>query len=123
MILYRYEAVQHASVGYDGEYFRPSYPCPRIELREFVTQKETPGGYWIDIIYGKPRWVSRTGRKRYAYPTKEEAMVNYVKRTEKHVSMLRSRLETAEIALERARLMQNNQSDDKMKEEIEKEFI
>ena len=129
MKFYRYEAVQYANIDHDGEYCRPSFPCPRIELREFNVHKETPKGYWIgygtpDGFMGKSRWISKiSGRKRYAYPTKEEAMVNYVKRTEKHIYLLRSQLETAEIALERALAIQNNVSASKIKEEIEKEFI
>jgi len=80
-------------MGYDGEYESPKFPNPKVELREYNLWKETPKGYWIG--YGNPkklddggRWVSKTARKRFAYPTKEEALVNFIKRNERRVKIL-----------------------------------
>ena len=57
---------------------------------EFDIIRETEKGYWIATGYvwhgdvegyeGPQKWVSKTGKKRYAYPTKQEAMVNYIAR-------------------------------------------
>lgn len=106
MKFYRYEAVSYAS-GFSG------FSSMRIELREFNLHKETPKGYWIgygyyasDMLRGYSRWVSKTGLKRYAYPTKEEAMTNYIKRTEKRVKILRGQLRNTEDALKIALKME-----------------
>lgn len=110
MIFYRYEAVQYANIDHDGEYVRPYYPNPTIELRKYNLHKETLKGYWIgyghpDGFHGDSRWVSKTARKRYAYPTKEEAMLNYIKRTKRRIEILRAQLKISEIALNKAKGM------------------
>lgn len=71
-----------------------------VELKKYKLVKETPKGYWITndwdygIIYFK-RWIPKKSLKRHAYPTKEEAMKNYIKRTEKYTSILKGRLADA----------------------------
>ena len=50
----------------------------------YRVQKETDKGKWINS-YGTDKWVSNTSKKRYAYPTKEEALVGFVKRKEKQL--------------------------------------
>ena len=104
MKFYRYEAQ-----SYSGQ-FSSSI---KVELREFNLHKETPKGYWIgygyyasDMLRGHSRWVSKTGLKRYAYPTKEEAMTNYIKRTEKRVKILKRQLFDTEYALKIAQKME-----------------
>lgn len=103
MKFYRYEAVQYAVHDHDGEFISPLFPDPKVELREYVLIKETPKGYWIGIggfssFYWK-QWVSKTAKKRYAYPTKEEALLNYIKRTERRIKILKNQLLTSELAL------------------------
>lgn len=90
MTFYRYVIVD---MGYD-------YPCPEIRLHKFFLVKETPKGYWIRPSHSlKQRWISKTSKKRYAYPTKEEAAVNLKKRTEIYVGILERKLANAKIAL------------------------
>lgn len=109
MKFYRYEARVYAELDRDGEFVSPQIPNPKIELMEFNLHKETPKGYWIG--YGHPdnglqsydRWVSKTSLKRYAYPTKEEALNNYILRTEKRIKILKSHLEICEYALIKAK--------------------
>jgi hypothetical protein len=70
----------------------------RVQLKEriFFVEKETPKGYWIvEQHCAKRRWVSKYGRKRYAYPTKEEALRSLRRRKELHVEYARVNLETA----------------------------
>ncbi len=83
MKFYRYEIMIHPDhVG--------------IALGEFEMITETPKGYWIGIklLYSKTdkwiekHWVSKTSRKRYAYPTKEEALIGYIKRTKHRMGIL-----------------------------------
>jgi len=84
-----------------------------IDLITMYLDKETPCGYWItkdhpDNEYQflhrgeKRRWVSKTTRKRFAYPTKEQAMYNYIKRKERHALILSARLDEVKIRLTRA---------------------
>jgi hypothetical protein len=105
---YRYEAVQYSTTDYDGELISPIYPNPRLELREFTAFSETPKGFWIGYDWAdKPhKWVSKTSVKRFAYPTKEEALANFIKRTEKRIDILDWQLKHCRYALESAIYMQ-----------------
>lgn len=105
---YRYEARVYAVVGSDGDFELPRIPNPKIELMTYNLHKETPKGYWIgyghpDEIHGDSRWVSKTTKKRYAYPTKAEAMNNYIKRTERRIKILESHLLKSKYGLMNAK--------------------
>lgn len=109
-VFYRYEARTYAVLDRDGDYVSPLFPDPKIELMTFNLHKETPKGYWIghglyapDNLRANSTWVSKTAKKRYAYPTKEEAMNNYLKRTERRIKILKNELLTCEIALRKAK--------------------
>ena len=103
---YRYEAITYAVMGGDGDYKAPTIPDPVIRLNTFYLVKETTKGYWINYSFGslngKPVWVSKTSKKRYAYPTKSEALNNFIKRTERRVSILQAHLNTCQAALYKA---------------------
>ena len=97
MNFYRYEAVEYAEHDIDGELVSPTFSNPKLELREYNLFKETLKGYWIG--YYNPfgvrlgewqKWVSKTSKKRFAYPTKEEALINFIKRTERRIGILGS---------------------------------
>ena len=103
---FRYEAVQYASIDYgDGGYIKDlPFQYIKLELKEYNLWKETPKGYWIG--YGMPdklndggRWVSKTAKKRFAYPTKKEAIVNFIKRTEKRVNILSNQIISCKSSL------------------------
>ena len=104
MKFYRYETVTYAS---GDEYFE-SHGITKLEIREYNLYKETPKGYWIGYGYlgklsSKGKWVSKTSKKRYAYPTKEEAIVNYIKRTEKRIGFLNNNLHQCKKGIELAK--------------------
>lgn len=90
---YRYDYVD---MGYD-------YPDPRIELYTFSLVCETPKGYWIvkntSFMPGRRRWIPKESRSRYAYPTKQEALINFIKRKEKYKQILKWKLEACQKAL------------------------
>ena len=121
MQFYRYEAVVYASMSSDdGDYgyssaFRNS---PKLVLHTYNLHKETPKGYWIgsgfyapDMLRGYSRWVSKTALKRYAYPTKEEALNNYIKRTEKRIKILKTHLWDCEYGLKLAKTLEKTQKE------------
>ena len=104
MKFYRYETVQYASMDVDGEYCSSPYPNPKLELSIYNMLAETPKGYWIgygkiDGLHNRFKWVSKTARKRFAYPTKEEALHNFIKRTEKRLSILEYQAISCKVGL------------------------
>jgi hypothetical protein len=101
---YRYETYVQASTDHNGEYVNSTVPFPVLVVREMNLYKETPKGYWIgfgtpETLHGGKRWVSKTGKKRYAYPTKEEALHNFIRRKKKQIQITKYILELAQAAL------------------------
>lgn len=95
-------------------YDRAGYKTEIIVLHEFNIIKHTPKGYWIGnatIKYSNGmlgshlycnRWVSKHGRKRFAYPLKEEALRNFIARKKKEIEFTEYKLTRARKALELA---------------------
>lgn len=111
--LYRYED-SHVSCPYRD---RPS-------LFTFTVIRETPYHYIIEDCW---RWawhsasssglrrVRKEGKNIYAWDTKKKAMFNYMKRKEKQVKILESRLADAEANLKLAqRLYESGDYEDKI---------
>jgi len=68
-----------------------------VELVQHKVLEETPNGYWI-FFYGRKRfrkWVSKSGKSRYAYPDKDQAWVNFQKRSEKALMITKQQFENA----------------------------
>ena len=69
--------------------------------------KETPKGYWIrpEGEYGrysgaaKKKWVSKTARNRFAYPTEKEAVMNFFYRKKRQIKILEVQLDSAKTDL------------------------
>lgn len=72
----------------------------RVRVQEIVYDlvKETPKGYWIDW-WGDKKWVSKTTKKRWAYPTREEAKTNFIARKNRQIEILTDKLKDAKDAL------------------------
>lgn len=68
-----------------------------IVLKSYLAHRETPKGYWI--YADTERFVLKEAKKRFAYPTKEAALLNFALRTEKRVKFLRLYLAVSEMAL------------------------
>ena len=91
MKFYRYEETRVANIGV------------RVHLREWKLLKETPKGYWIvpewdDSAYHK-KWVSNSSKKRFAYPSEEDAMKNFIARKKRQIEILKYKLKDARDAL------------------------
>jgi hypothetical protein len=98
MNFYRYEDIN----TYDG---------PRIVEKTYNLVKETTHGYWINNIFlffgeGK-RWVSKTSRKRFAYPTKNEALQSFIARKTRQITILQYNLKRAQESLQLATIQAN----------------
>lgn len=109
MKFYRYEWVEYASMHDDDyNYVRPS-PNPKIRITVFKLLKETKKGYWIAYSsFSDPwkKWVSKESKKRFAYPSKEEALNNFVKRTTVRMSYLQHTIDCCKIALREANFIE-----------------
>jgi len=106
MKFYKYERQDHYYTDEYSDYAYYSYTS--IELKTFDLIKETPKGYWIRDLFEK-RWVSKTARKRFAYPTKEQALKSLCRRTEVYKNILTSRIKRLNNALYRIKVMQERE--------------
>ena len=87
--------------------YRYSNSFGHLVLRDYPVLRETRSGKWArDIFKGTEHWVSGYSKKRFAYPTKEEALINFIKRTECHIRLAECNLELAKESLERANVKQ-----------------
>jgi hypothetical protein len=99
----------HEEFGYG---YNKLLNIPNISLieSEFSLLKETAKGYWIismDTDFKK--WVPKNSKKRFAYPTKQEALVNFIKRTERRLEILESEIYSCDEALRLANKKINNE--------------
>lgn len=88
-----------------------------VRLETLYLVRETDKGYWIShhpnynehatlhAVWDKPRWISKTSRKRYAYPTKSEALEGFYYRKRRAVELFHFSLEKARRALDVAKTM------------------
>lgn len=79
--LFRYEAISFMG----GEAY--------LRVETFIVKKETEKGFWIEDYSFSKRWVSKLGRKRFAYPTKQEAAFAYLKRKERQLVIFNHQIE------------------------------
>lgn len=101
-VLYRYE-------GEEDVHWK-SFATYIIVLKTYEILKETPKGYWIRVRHYWKKWVSKDGRKRYAYPTKAEALNNFKLRKEKQKEILKSRLNEVEQLLRQIDKVDTNEN-------------
>jgi hypothetical protein len=76
----------------------------RMYLERFRIVRTTPCGFWINIGYAAERlkWVSNSAKKRFAYPSMDEALTSFRMRKRRQVAILRYRLADAQQALQTA---------------------
>lgn len=103
--MYRYQDYFYGSEdNLSGE----PLPVCKISLDEYKVIKETPKGYWISFPYLShistdwKKWVSKTSRKRFAYPTEEEALNNFIARRKSRIRHLEYNTVCARVALSKA---------------------
>ena len=80
-----------------------------ITLNEYELVRETPKGYWIArrgcarYDWAPKRWVSKTSRRRFAYPDKDLAWGSFMARSVGRVGHLKRQLEAAELGFAAAK--------------------
>ena len=73
-----------------------------IFYEEYTILKHTPKGVWIEHPqYGhtKGKFVLLSGKKRFAYPTKEEALKSLYYRKKRQLIYLKNQVEVAETVI------------------------
>jgi len=96
MILYRYRKSCH-----DEDVNESSV---HLWIEEFTVVAETPKGYWFVPKGGLyRRWTSKVSKSRYAYPTKKEALNNFIRRATRSISIMRYQITFSKVALDKAR--------------------
>lgn len=96
---YRVEDFRYAG-GWDADYDcavgegRPGYNF--LELRVL---RHTPKGVWVEGRGNRPRFVLRDAHKRYACPTREDALESFRARKRRQAGILRAQAKNAEQAL------------------------
>lgn len=103
MKFYRYETGNIRN--YNGEFLNVPFLKADLLLRVFLLKKETPKGYWITeqeknnnifSLQMKPKWIPKISKKRFAYPTKEEALKSRIAINKRRIKFLKGDLEIAE---------------------------
>ena len=100
---YRYHDYRVAEYIYDDDSFTSSKT--KVVLQEVPVNHYTPKGVWLD--WGGPKFVLKDARKRFACPTKEEAMVSFMARKKRQRGILKAQLVHVEDAIEIAKEMSN----------------
>ena len=103
----------------ENKYYRivPNYDKygeDMLEVEVYVGVKKTPKGMWIIrkdwIDYVDQKWVKKlfildSSKKKYAYPTVQGAVNNFIKRKIKQLSILERQLNDTKYQLELAEYM------------------
>ena len=104
-IWYRYQDVRYHPGLNEYDDPLPGPLTTEIYLVEYKVVKHTPKGVWLTAGMGSGIWVSKTARKRFAYPTREEALESLIARRERQVKILNAQLYNAHTALNVAQAM------------------
>lgn len=115
---YRYIEDYYTPTSYDinGEITYSPSTLPYVSLKErvFKIVSETKKGYWVSPEdYYSPedkRWVSKTSKKRFAYPTKSEALNSFLFRKKRQIRLLNYQLYIAKSAERQVKYLLENDS-------------
>ena len=72
-----------------------------LHVDDYVVIRETPQGKWISPFDGAStkRWVSNTGKKRFAHETPDGARQAFIRRRTRQIGILEAQLERAKAEL------------------------
>lgn len=114
--LFRYEeiACSRGTNEYDDPL--PGYDLV-LHLHKFKKLKRTPKGVWISLysdLFENKKFVLLAARKRYACPTKKEALISFIARKRRQIEIIKYQLEKAERALKLAEGVAENDTSNRM---------
>lgn len=102
--MYRYEETVYSRGVDQFDDPLPGYSLG-VSCREFEIVRRTPKGVWVKEWYGIPgeeRFVLLTARKRYACPTRAEALESFRARKKRQLGILEAQAKKVKLALEMA---------------------
>ena len=105
----------------ENKYYRivpnyDNYGEDMLEVEVYIGVKKTPKGMWIIrndwIDYVDQKWVKKrfildSSKKKYAYPTVQGAVNNFIKRKIKQLSILERQLNDTKYQLKLAEYMKS----------------
>lgn len=71
-----------------------------VLLHTFPVIRRTPKGAWIHGYGVKPQFVLDGTKKRYAYPTKEEAKASFLARKQRQLGILKAQIKAVEASVQ-----------------------
>lgn len=96
--------------GFGDQLFLDNTTTIQLYMEEFKITKRTPCGAWINV-YDDKKFVNLKAHKKYASETKEEAITAFVRRKERQISILSSRLSQAKAALSHGLAVVNKEAE------------
>ena len=77
----------------------------RVICKSYEPIKETASSWIVEDFTGKKgrRVISKTSRKKFAYPDINDALENFILRSEKHIRILEYQLKDAKLFLDIAK--------------------
>lgn len=100
VVWHRFEAIKYASASYTihGDF---EYGEGRVEVehRAYKVLRTTPKGVWLDVGF-QPKFVRRDAHRQFASPTIELAKEKFIRRKQRHLSILRKQAADVQKALE-----------------------
>lgn len=121
---YRYCETVYSHIIYDDEgcylFGKNSIGNVKIELEKFKVVKLTPRGLWLSRMYinwkgeeetlTDKKFILLDSRKKFAHPTKEEALESFIQRKASQVKIVKRQLDVAKRALDLGKELQREQS-------------
>jgi hypothetical protein len=97
---YRYLAFRESTGIFDNEWSESCGYDIRLSCFEYQVIRHTPKGVWLKQPYcmGK-KFVLKDARKRFAHPTKREALISYIARQKRRILILNSQIKDSEMGL------------------------
>jgi hypothetical protein len=80
---------------------------PVIRLMTYNVLSHTAKGVWLHRHYQRKKFVLNSGRKRFAHPTKEEALASFIERKRRQKAIYAARHYDASQVLDDAEAMQS----------------
>lgn len=69
-----------------------------VGIDHFPVTKKTPKGVWV-TAWGGPKFILDGAGRRFAYPTREQAIDSFMRRKRRQIQILHSNLASAEAQL------------------------
>ena len=104
--LFRYDITAQRNCWwdvFDNVHYSPGYLDCVPYLSAYKVVKRTPRGWRLGMVDGTTKWVSDQWHKRWAWPTRAEALSSLISRREKQIDILSSQLDQAQHELTVAR--------------------